>query len=197
MDSQPGKTLICRHIKTNGHRCQACAIGSSAFCYFHRTLHRGHRAASAVRDAPLRPETVQYLLQNGQPLPQYAPPPPLNFPPLEDADAVQLAISLLFSALLAGQIEPNRARTLLYTLQIASFNVRSTSAASTADEDCSTVVRRIVRNRHGQIIAAPGDNNGVPSQSERPKSLLARFLEENCCPIEVPNAQSTPSECNI
>src|ERR1039458_9393477 len=193
MDSQPGKTLICRHIKTNGHRCQAFAIGSSAFCYFHRMLHRGHRAASAVRAAPLRPETVQYLLQTGQPLPQYDPPAALNFPPLEDADAVQLAISLLFAALVAGQIEPTHARTLLYTLQIASFNVRSISPPPTSQQDRSTVVSRIVRNRHGHIIAAPGDNNGVPSQSERPKSLLAQFMEENCYPREVPNDQSTPS----
>jgi hypothetical protein len=194
MDSQPGKTLICRHIKTNGHRCQACAIGSSAYCYFHLMLHRGHRAASAVKSAPLRPETVQYLLQNGQPLPQHDPPPALNFPPLEDPDAIQLAISLLFAALVAGHIEPNHARTLLYSLQIASFNVRSTSAASTAQQDRSTVVSRIVRNRHGQIIAAPGDNNGVPSQTERPKSLFARFLEENCYPAEAQNDPSTPSE---
>lgn len=186
MDSQPGKTLICRHIKTNGNRCQACAIGSSAFCYFHRTLHRGHRAASAVKATPLRPETVQYLLQNGQPLAQYGPLPALNFPPLEDADSVQLAISLLFAALVAGHIEPNHARTLLYTLQIASFNVRSISPTPTSQQDCSTVVSRIVRNRHGQILAALGDNNGVPSQAEHTKSLFAQFLEENCYPQRGP-----------
>ena len=194
MDSQSDKFSVCRHVKTNGHRCQGATIGSSAFCYFHRTLHQGHRAASAVKAPPLRPETVQYLLQNGQLLPPYDPPPPLNFPPLEDADSVQLAISLLFAALAASQIEPNHARTLLYALQIASFNVRSISPAPTSEQDRSTLARRIVRNRHGQILAAPGDNNGVPSQSERPKSLLDQFLEEEGYPRETPDVQITQSE---
>ncbi len=194
MNTEARNIPICRHIKTNGHRCQAFAIGSSAFCFFHRALHGGRRAASAARTLPLRPETVQYLLQNGQSLAQYDPPPALNFPPLEDADSVQLALSLLFTALAAGQIEPEQARVLLYTLQIASYNVRSISPAATSEEERSTVVRRIVRNRHGQLLAAPGENNGVPSQSERPKSLLAQFLEENCSPAQALEAPSTQSE---
>ena len=31
---------ICRHTKTNGHRCQSPAQGTSAFCYHHRNLRR-------------------------------------------------------------------------------------------------------------------------------------------------------------
>jgi hypothetical protein len=194
MNPKTGKTPICRHIKTNGNRCQAFVIGSSAFCYFHRTLNRGHRAASTVKAPSLRPETMHYLLQNGQSLPQDDPLPALNFPPLEDADSVQLALSLLFAALAAGQIKPTHARILLYTLQIASFNVRSISPLPTSEQERSTVARRIVRNRYGQVLAAPGENNGVPSQSQHPKSLLAQFLEQDCSPTEAPNASSTPSE---
>ena len=153
-------------------------------------------AAALPRPAPLRPETVHYLLQNGQPLPP-ADPPAFDFPSLEDADSIQLSISLLFAAIVAGQIGPDQARTLLYALQIASSNVHRTSAASNEEEDSSTVVRRIVRTRHGQTLAAPGDNNGVPSQSERPKSLLDQFFEEYGYPSGVKNDDATPSESNI
>jgi len=187
MDNRTGKASLCRHIKTNGHRCQAFAIGASAFCFFHRTLHSGHRVASQYRTPPLRPETVQYLLQHGQPVPTSDPRQTLHFPPLEDADAVQLAISLLFASIAAGHIELRRANTLLYTLQIASFNVRSVTINPTSERDSSTLPSRIVRNRHGQIIAARDENNGATSKIESPESLLAHSAEVICDPV-------TPSE---
>jgi hypothetical protein len=196
MDSLTNKPSICRHIKTSGHRCQSIAIATSAYCYYHRTLHQSHRAASALRSAPLRPETVQYLLQNGQSLPQYDPSPALNFPPLEDADSVQLAISMLFAAIAASQIGPSHARSLLYALQIAAFNVRAITPTPASEAGPETLARRIVRNSRGQFLAAPGDNNGVPSQSDRPESLLARFFEENFSPKESPDEQITPLESN-
>ena len=34
------KIAICRHIKTDGHRCQSPAQNPSAFCYHHRDVRR-------------------------------------------------------------------------------------------------------------------------------------------------------------
>jgi hypothetical protein len=183
MDSHAVKIAICRHIKTNGHRCQSPAITGSVFCYFHRNLRRGHDAACTAKAAPLRPETVQYLLENGQNPAQLATSPALNFPPLEDAESVQLAISRLFAAIAAGQIDPVQARSLLYALQIASCNVRALAPAPASGDDLATLASRVVRTRDGQTLAAPGEGNGVPSQADRPKTLMERMIEEFGPPI--------------
>ncbi len=177
MNPQPDKCRICRHIKTGGHRCQSPALTGSNFCYYHRKLHRSHPTPSAARTAPLRPETVQYLLESGQNPAQFAPSPALSFPPLEDAESVQLAISLVFASVAARQIERADAQTLLYALQVASANLRILPRAPESEDhdDSSTLVRRVVRTRDGRSLAAPGDDNGVPSASQ---SLLAMMLDE-------------------
>jgi hypothetical protein len=186
------KLAICRHIKTNGHRCQSPAIIGSVFCYFHRNLRRGHHAASAAKAAPLRPETVQYLLENGQNPAQLATSPAFSFPPLEDAESIQLAISRLFAAIAASQIDPVQARSLLYALQIASCNVRALASAHASADDLATLASRVVRTRDGQTLAAPGEGNGVPSQADHPKTLLEKMIEEFGPPIPLaPDPAST------
>jgi len=192
MDSHAVKLAICRHIKTNGHRCQSPAITGSVFCYFHRNLRRGHQAACTAKAAPLRPETVQYLLENGQNPAQLATSPAYSFPPLEDAESIQLAISRLFAAIAAGQIDPVQARSLLYALQIASCNVRSLAPAPASADDLATLASRVVRTRDGQTLAAPGEGNGVPSQADRPKTLMERMIEEFGPPIPLtPDPENT------
>jgi hypothetical protein len=126
---------------------------------------------------------VQYLLENGQNPAQLATSPALNFPPLEDAESVQLAISRLFAAIAAGQIDPVQARSLLYALQIASCNVRALAPAPASGDDLATLASRVVRTRDGQTLAAPGEGNGVPSQADRPKTLMERMIEEFGPPI--------------
>ena len=167
MDSHADKYPICRHIKTNGHRCQSPAVTGSGLCYFHRTIRRTHDAACTSKIGPLRPETVQYLLENGQRPAQFAASPACNFPPLEDPEAIQLSISLLFAAIAAGQVEPGLARTLLYALQVASWNVRALAPAQATGEDFSTLARRVVRTRDGHSLAARGEGNGVPAQAKK------------------------------
>jgi hypothetical protein len=192
MDSHAVKLAICRHIKTNGHRCQSPAITGSVFCYFHRNLRRGHDAASTAKAAPLRPETVQYLMENGQNPAQLAPAPAYSYPPLEDAESVQLAISLLFAAIAAGQIDPVQARSLLYALQIASCNARALAPAHASGDDLTTLASRVVRTRDGQTLAAPGDGNGIPAQAARPKTLMERMIEEFGPPMPLaPDPENT------
>jgi hypothetical protein len=186
MDSQTDKYAICRHIRTSGHRCQSPALAGSLFCFYHRTLRRSHDAASTAKVGPLRPETVQYLLQHGQSPSQFAPSPTLNFPPLEDAESIQLTISLLFAAIAAGQIDPILARNLLYALQIASCNLRVLPSGSAAGNDFSTLARRVVRTRDGQALAARGLGNGIPAEAESRRSLFAEMLDDLLHPKDTP-----------
>jgi len=192
MDAK-SKYPICRHIRTDGHRCQSPALDGATTCYYHRKLRRTHRPASGPGFAMthLRPETIQYLSESGQTEFAINRPPPraLNFPPLEDAESVQIAISVLFSAIAAGQVESLLARNLLYALQLASFNVRVLPPAPRADADFTTLARRVVHTRHGHANAAPGDGNGTVSEANRPKTLLEEFREDYPRP-EHPQPQS-------
>jgi len=48
---------LCRHIKTNGQRCQSPALLGSAFCYFHSRVHTMAKAKSSTwEDIKLAPE---------------------------------------------------------------------------------------------------------------------------------------------
>ena len=44
MTTQAITIPLCRHIKTNGIRCQSAALSGESFCYFHERLHRDHPA---------------------------------------------------------------------------------------------------------------------------------------------------------
>ena len=162
---------LCRHIKTNGRRCQSPALAGQALCHFHRTLRRVHRPTPTPESeiARWRPETLQFFLDNGEdPLAiARANPRPgtLNFPPLEDAESIQLAISALFAAIAAGQIQAAHARSLLYALQIASFNVRAIPRPRDPDPGSThaTATRHRLRPRLRR--------NGHRNRQIRPRNL--------------------------
>ena len=92
----------------------------------------------------------------------------------------------------AGQIDPVQARSLLYALQVASCNVRALAPASA--DDLATLASRVVRTRDGQTLAAPGEGNGVPSQTDRPKTLLERMIEEYGPPMPLPPDPASSTE---
>ena len=93
---------LCRHIKTNGRRCQSPTRAHSAFCYHHQKLHRSR---PIIIDAT--PALSTHVLH-----------------PLRDARSIQQALSMVVSALAANRIRPSRAGKMLFALQQASANLR-------------------------------------------------------------------------
>ena len=89
---------LCRHIKTNGKRCQSPALLGSAYCYYHA---RTHAMAS----------------------PNYIKFDDLKLPLLEDSASIQVAISKITAAFLCSRIDARRTGLLLYAVQIASQNI--------------------------------------------------------------------------
>jgi hypothetical protein len=89
---------LCRHTKTDGRRCQSPALVTSAFCYFHRKLHR------------TRPSTIGA----GPGLSTHV------LHPLRNARSIQQALSMVFNGVLTGQIHPNQARKMLSALRLAA-----------------------------------------------------------------------------
>ena len=89
---------LCRHIKTNGKRCQSPALAESAYCYFHVRTH-----------AMATPNFFKF--------------DDLQLPLLEDSASIQAAIFKITSAFLSSRIDARRTGLLLYAVQIASQNI--------------------------------------------------------------------------
>lgn len=112
---------ICRHIRSNGDRCQSPRLLKADFCYFHNRLHQQHRSAIAPQRSS---EVMLPVLDKSGTLVgmEAAPSQTLDLGPLEDRTSVQMAISTVLNALAAGRLEQSRATALLYGLQLASTN---------------------------------------------------------------------------
>jgi len=139
---------LCRHIKTNGRRCKSPSLGQTAFCYFHSRLHRRHRnlVENHRNLSESAPNPAQTNLQSTQITPEIE----LDLPPLEDAESIQIAISLVVAALARNRIDSRRAATILYALQLASTNARSINTEPYGP----SVVRTVVHKKSGLDLAA-------------------------------------------
>jgi hypothetical protein len=114
------KTRECRHIKTNGRRCRSPRLTGRDLCYFHTRLFQRHDAliqtTTSIPAPATAPATTPALAVN---------PIELDLPALEDAESIQVSISLLVGALANNRIDSKRAAVLLYGLQLASTNAKS------------------------------------------------------------------------
>jgi hypothetical protein len=122
------KVPACRHLKTNGTQCQSPSMEYSEYCYFHERLHQRHknyRFSQATEQAVFPAFGVRLHA-------------------LEDAESIQLAISLVVNALAIGNLETQRATAILYGLQLASSNVRNL-----AEPKPHEIVREIATTHDG------------------------------------------------
>jgi hypothetical protein len=169
-------TNYCRHIRPSGRRCQSPALRSRPFCYYHERSNahlRGvHLAADDSAQPTQRVETHWAAASRDSLLPQqYAEAPrpiEINFPALEDAESVQISLSMLLTALGQNRIEPKRAATMLYNLQIAAGNIKRLA------EDSATTVTDPVFDTDGTPIAPDED----PQEVQEFQALLQSIEEE-------------------
>jgi hypothetical protein len=165
----------CRHIKTNGKRCQSPSLGLSAFCYFHSRLHRRHKhllehSSTLSQFQPNPATSASGAVQNPSDC-AASNPIELDLPPAEDAESIQVSISLLIAALARNRIDPKRAAVLLYGLQLASTNVKSIITEPYAN----SVIRSVTRTKSGRDLAAEEQGNrpkSPPRKSPSPTPVL-------------------------
>src|SRR5579872_2630719 len=96
----------CQHLKVNGTQCGSPALRRNRFCFFHKRFQDERIRLSADRS---RHGVATFIL-----------------PVLEDANSIQMAIMQIMRLILIQQIEHKTASLLLYALQTASTNLRST-----------------------------------------------------------------------
>ncbi len=143
---------LCRHVRINGKRCKSPQRQDSVFCYFHKRSKSDHHAVTAGISTH---DTTVVLGPNGEHIVQSFPNPALlhlselNLPPLEDPESIQVAISLVVTALARNRIDPRRAGPILYGLQLASGNVRK----ATTEPHPSTVVQEVTESETGEHLA--------------------------------------------
>jgi hypothetical protein len=153
----------CRHIFISGRKCQSPALKDQSFCYFHSNTRKRPSPANQPYDPYTDPKEVV-----------------LDLPQLEEADAIQLALSDVILALAANRIDARRARILIYGLQVASQNNRHRAAIATKEETPSQTVRETHRHEDGTQIG-PEQQSPDPEEIEeqrRPPSLGEILLRE-------------------
>src|SRR5512143_2353433 len=100
---------LCQHLKVNGQPCGSPALKHHRHCYFHSEAQKRERAC-AQRQRNLY-KRDQYL----------------QFPVLEDANAIQVALMQTIDGLLDGRLNERQTGLLLYALQTASSNLKHTT----------------------------------------------------------------------
>jgi len=165
-------TIYCRHIRPSGRRCQTPALRGKPFCFHHATVNAHHRILHppddgtcnllSISDTELdqirrEPIVAEYFANARGPV-------VLDFPPLEDANSVQLALSMVLTVLGQNRIDPRRAAAMLYNLQIASGNARNLTHNETQ------VVRDFVHDEAGTLLSPDEDPEEIQDRQ--------RLLEE-------------------
>ncbi len=153
----------CRHIFTSGKKCQSPAIQHQNFCYFHQNTRKRPSPASEPYDPYTAPQDTAHHLT-----------------PLDDADAIQLALSDVVLALAANRIDPRRARILIYGLQVAAQNLRHRTVITAKEPAAAQTVRETHPHEDGTLIAPPKQTPDPEEVAERkrPPSLGEILLAE-------------------
>ena len=161
MNAEAITTPLCTHIRTNGSVCQSPALKGEPLCFFHNKLRVTHRRPPTVE--PLTSFWQEtHIRMEGDPegdpgaiARAYPHQNEIEFPPLEDAESVQLATSMLFQAIATGQIYFKRARLLLYTLKIAVINQRALTQSRAADAASPSTLPPPADHHHQSMIRHP------------------------------------------
>ena len=149
---------VCRHIFTDGRRCQSPTLrggsGPEHFCYYHHTTRR-----------PI--PTTELRARKGH----RACREPFHLPLVEDRSAIQHAIGEVIQKLAANEIDARRASILLHGLRIASLNLPKEVPNSNPDP----LVDEIILDADYGLLA-PQAEEGT-TETKGAASLLLEKLE--------------------
>jgi hypothetical protein len=123
-------TPNCRHIRINGTRCGSPALRNDSFCYYHSVQHSRHMPLNPPVDPALLEREGITAKELRDPaiaeLVGYKPASEvmLNLPTIEDRDSLQLALSMVVTALGEHRIKPFQANSLISGLKLAHANLQ-------------------------------------------------------------------------
>jgi hypothetical protein len=97
----------CLHVMVDGAYCGSPATRHEHFCYHHQRQREQRLKVDADRARTSRNA-------------------PYQFPILEDANSIQVSLTQIMCLLADGKIDHKTANLMLYTLQIATANLKKT-----------------------------------------------------------------------
>jgi hypothetical protein len=128
----PANIARCQHIKVNGTLCGSPALKHKRLCFFHHQWQQNRIQLNANQ-----------ARRGGAPL-------AIDFPILEDANSIQVALMQVMRLLFSGGIEHRTAALLLYALQTASSNLSRTEFKPHPEEvviDPNTVAETLLGDK--------------------------------------------------
>ena len=162
----------CQHVKVNGTQCGSPALRSRRHCFFHDRIRREQAKIAANASGPRR----------------------FELPLLEDANSVQVALMKVIQMLASGTVDHKTAGLILYALQTASVNLRTTDFevenVSDIVIDRDTVSATSINGpqwfeedfdeeEEADEEAAPADAKATPeSQEKKPADVKPMTTEE-------------------
>jgi hypothetical protein len=167
----------CRHIKINGERCGSPALRNELFCYYHVEFKRYHPRCDSRRDQGLTVLHPMTLQDGSQREPIFTEQlPRLNLPELEDRHSIQVALSMVITALTEARIDPKLAALLFYGLQVASTNAHKLNPIP--KRDLGKVSLTVLDEANGNLIAPEGDpEDPEETQDYERKGTATRYWE--------------------
>jgi hypothetical protein len=124
----------CNHIHEDGALCGSPSLTGKRLCYFHQRDFDRRRNLSQARDVKttyysrqVPPEVDAEILES------------LQFPLLEDAASIQVAISTILRAVAADHIALSRARVMLYAIRLAAANLQEFHAEGAQPANLATM----------------------------------------------------------
>jgi hypothetical protein len=161
MSSDPASIRRCQHIKVNGTQCGSPAMREYTYCYFHMRWHRKGMQVNAY----FKEQQILIL------------------PTLEDANSIQVGLAEVMRQLTEKMIDHRTAALLLYALQIASANVKSTSfepepptqvvidRGSVAQRPLGASAWSKVEGREYDALTEPDPAEGKDTEKRKPLEL--------------------------
>jgi hypothetical protein len=148
---QTNPAARCQHVKAAGVQCGSPALRSIKYCYYHQ---QG------------RSQAIEYYSE--------APYTAIetDLPLFEDAYSIQLSIRQVVHMLMHGIIDNKKAGLLLYSLQIASANLKQMKAETPQP---AQIVVDLDKLAETPLETAPAPNqqpvssSAVPQNATRPK----------------------------
>ena len=122
----------CRHMHVMGRRCGSPAFNGTPYCYFHARSRTRHLVPDTMPTIihPLNTSLDAYDQRQRDPIiAEYSAgtrgtPAIFDFPTIEDRESIQVAASMIIAALGRNLLEPKRAASMLYALQVATAVTR-------------------------------------------------------------------------
>lgn len=116
--------IRCRHIHVMGRRCGSPALTDKPYCYFHARSRTRHLPADTMSTI-IHPLNTDDQRQRNPLIAEYyagtsTSPAIFDFPPIEDRESIRVSASMIIGALGRNQLDPKRAASMLYALQVAT-----------------------------------------------------------------------------